>query len=95
MSNSSITGNIFSKSGSFQQLLLLKKQIFYAPVLISKLNLKVHNLLTITNKAEMTGFNNSCMDGTDTNLVQLFAFDFVKWVVSDDLTLIEPVIRIS
>jgi hypothetical protein len=72
-----------------------QEEIFDSSVLITQLDLKVKNLLTIANESKMTGFNYSSVDRADTYFVKLFAFYPVKRIIVYAGILIYAIERIA
>ena len=50
-------------------------------MLVSQLDLEMQDLFAVADKAEMPGFNNPGMNGSNTHLMQFLAFDLVKRIV--------------
>ncbi len=94
MFDNTISGNRFSKNCSLNQFSFIQEQLFYSPMLKSQLNFKMQNLLPITNKPEMPGFNDTGMHRPHSYFMKLLAFNIIKRVISNILTLIGSVFRI-
>ena len=60
-------------------------------MLITQLYFKMKDLFAITNKTKMPRFNNTGMYGAYTHLMQFFAFNFKKRIISNRGIFIEPV----
>ena len=83
MTDNCISGNIFGQRNQLRKILLFKKQFFYAPVLVAKLNFQVQDLLTITNKPEMTWFYDPGMYWTNTNFMKFFTINRIERVIGN------------
>ena len=59
-------------------------------MLISKLNFKMQYLFPVTDKPEMTGFNNPCMNWSHSHFMKFFTFDIEKRIICHFIRLILP-----
>src|ERR1019366_2957704 len=65
--------------------------MFNTPVLVTKLNLQMQNLFSITDETKMPGFNHSRMDRPNAHLVQFFTVNIEKRIVGYGLGLISTI----
>jgi len=94
ITNRGVAHDVVTQDTSPQTIQVPGQHTFNSPVLISKLDFEMQNLFSVADEPEMTRLYNSCVNGTNSNLMKLFSFNAVKRVIGHDRRLVSPVIRI-